>query len=151
MNESQVTVIGNVATTPQLRGNGVPLCTFRVAQTARKIVDGEWQDGHTSFFDVACFRSLAENVLASVRKGDPVVVAGRLKVREWSTADKSGTSVDLDATSVGHDLLRGRSSFLRSPRRSQPAPTEAERELAALEGEMQESLPDQVPAAAALA
>lgn len=151
MNESQVTVIGNVATTPQLRGTGVPLCTFRVAQTARKIVDGEWQDGHTSFFDVACFRSLAENVLASVRKGDPVVVAGRLKVREWSTADKSGTSVDLDATSVGHDLLRGRSSFLRSPRRSQPAPTEAERELAALEGEMQEPLPDQVPAAAALA
>jgi single-strand DNA-binding protein len=63
---------------------------------------------------VICYRKLAENVGTCLRKGDPVVVRGRVSVREFE--DKKGaqrTAVEVDATSVGHDLSRGVAQFQR--------------------------------------
>jgi single-strand DNA-binding protein len=77
-------------------------------------VTGEWVDADTSFLSVACYRKLAENAATCLRKGDPVVVRGRVSVRNYE--DKNGlqrTSVEVDATSVGHDLSRGVAQFQR--------------------------------------
>ena len=80
-------------------------------------------------------RQLADHVLVSLRRGDPVLVIGRLRVREWSNEDKSGVVVEIDATSVGHDLTRGTSTFSRF-RREQ---AEDEEELTALDPWTQET------------
>lgn len=116
MNEMVVCAVGNVATQPVYREvQGVASVRFRVAATARYLdrERGEWVDGHTSFFTVWAKRQLAVNVAASVSVGDPVVVQGRLKVRTESRDGQNWVSADIDATSVGHDLARGTSAFLR--------------------------------------
>lgn len=116
MNETMVTVVGNVATTPVFRE--VPtgaLTRFRVAVTARRW-DREkqmWLDGHTNFFTVLAWRSLAQNLAASLSVGEPVVVQGRLRVREEERGGQHWTSVDIDAVAVGHDMARGTSAFRR--------------------------------------
>ncbi|MEV0845732.1 single-stranded DNA-binding protein [Streptomyces sp. NPDC049954] len=133
MNETMVTVVGNVATTPVFRE--VPtgaLTRFRLAVTARRW-DREkqmWLDGHTNFFTVLAWRSLAQNLAASLSVGEPVVVQGRLRVREEERGGQHWTSVDIDAVAVGHDMARGTSAFRRVRRTSEDARTAAAAEAA---------------------
>lgn len=123
MNEIPLTVVGTVVrdVTFTTTKAGTELANFRIASNNRRWnrVSGTWEDGDTSFLNVTCWRTLAQNVEASIRKGDPVVVTGRLRVREWSNEERSGISVDLEATSVGHDLSKGRGSFQRTKRGAQ--------------------------------
>lgn len=118
INEAHISLSGYVATQPFFRETrtGIPSLTMRVAWTPRRLdrVTGEWVDADTSFLSVACYRKLAENAATCLRKGDPVVVRGRVSVRDFE--DKNGlqrTTVEVDATSVGHDLSRGVAQFQR--------------------------------------
>jgi hypothetical protein len=74
------TVVGNLATRVDLRSvpDGTPVASFRVASNERHRdrATGSWRDGDTLYVNVTCWRSLAENVHASVGVGDPVVVHG---------------------------------------------------------------------------
>jgi single-strand DNA-binding protein len=123
MNETMITIVGNVATDLRFvrSERGTPLASFRLASTERRYDRGrgEWTDGRTSFVTVVCWRSLAENAAASLRKGDPVVVVGRLRVEPWEREDgRTGTSVEVVAHAIGHDLSRGTSAFRRTRRES---------------------------------
>lgn len=79
------------------------------------------QSGHTNWFSVRAFRSLGLNVLASIKKGQPVVVVGKLKVRFWEGEHGRNTAVDVDAVSIGHDLALGTACFQRTVSSSPPA------------------------------
>lgn len=121
MNETFVTVVGNVVADPVTRPTkqGRPFASLRVASTTRRW-DTETRtfvDGATNFVNVAAFNALAANVMASVRRGHPVVVHGRLRVNQWQT-DKGEprTSVEVDAYSIGHDLSRGQTLFTKPDR-----------------------------------
>ena len=78
--------------------------------------DREWSDGHTQWYTVNAWRGLAENCAASLRRGDPVVVHGRLKRTYVNGNDVEVLSFEIDAIHVGHDLSRGTSAFTRSAR-----------------------------------
>jgi len=123
VSDTNVTIVGNVATEPQLKivGDDIPRCSFRLASSTRRREGDEWVDGPTSWYTVTSWRWLAENVSLSVFKGDPVVVTGRLQVREWSTEERSGTSVEIDAATIGHDMQRGKSRFTRVTQRPRTA------------------------------
>ncbi|HYS30908.1 MAG TPA: single-stranded DNA-binding protein [Streptosporangiaceae bacterium] len=118
LNEAQISLTGYVATQPVTRlvKPGVSNVSMRVAWTPRRQdrATGEWVDGNTSYVTVICWRKLGANVAICLRTGDPVVVKGKLSVRTYD--DKDGvrrTSVDVEASSVGHDLSRGVSQFQR--------------------------------------
>ncbi|WP_457032363.1 single-stranded DNA-binding protein [Kitasatospora sp. P5_F3] len=115
MNETMVTMIGNVATVVSYSQTaaGVPVANFRMAATERRYdrEKGDWVDGETSWVTVTAWRWLAANVVSSLSKGDPVVVSGRLRVREWGEAEKRRCVVEIDARVVGHDLGRGTTAF----------------------------------------
>lgn len=109
MNEPQITITGNLAFDPDVRitPTGVPVVDLRIASTRRTKVGEDWEDGETLWFDVACWKQLAENVGGSLHKGDRVTVEGRLIQKTWTREDGS-TSVKLliDARTVGVDLSR---------------------------------------------
>jgi single-strand DNA-binding protein len=120
-NGATVTLAGYVATEPNYRtiNDKTPIVSMRVAWTSR-FVDretGEWRDGKTSFANVNCWRKLANNVAPSLRKGQAIVLTGRLQVRDYD--DREGRrriSVDIDADVIGHDLSRGVAHFQRTLR-----------------------------------
>jgi single-strand DNA-binding protein len=74
----------------------------------------KWIDGETNWFTVTAFRQLAINSAGSVNKGDRLVVAGKLRVRDWDNGERAGTSVEVEADSLGHDLTWGSSVFTRT-------------------------------------
>ena len=84
MNDSYVTLQGWVGNDVDLRdAGGTPCASFRLGCTPRFLKGGTWVDGHTSWFTVNCWRALAGNVAASVRRGDAVIVHGRVRVEVW--------------------------------------------------------------------
>ena len=106
---------------------GVALASFRMACTPRHFDrgSGQWIDERTTFVTVACFRALAENVVTSLTKGDPIVITGKLRVVPWERDDKSGISVEVEAAAVGHDLNRGQTRFARVRKELTNDPSEA--------------------------
>jgi len=124
--EAFATVAGYATADPMFRvtKSGAEVAHIRVACTPRRVDrNGEWQDGQTSYFSVTCWRKLAVAVKASVRKGDPVLVRGRMRTRTWKTEERAVSEVEIDADAMGHDLTRGWASFHREPRL--PADVEA--------------------------
>ncbi|MEV4949267.1 single-stranded DNA-binding protein [Streptomyces sp. NPDC053755] len=116
MNETTVTLVGNVATSVEYRETATGgVARFRFAVTARRWdrERGVWADGHTSFYTVFAWRALGANLAASVAVGEPLLVHGRLRVREEERDGQRKTFVDVDAVAVGHDLSRGTAAFRR--------------------------------------
>ena len=123
-------VRGLVATDPRLIETeaGLSVLSFRLAATQRRFdsESGKWISDQTNWFSVSSFRKLAENSHASLAKGDRVVVSGRLKVRDWDNGERSGTSVELDAEAIGHDLTFGTTEFRRAEPAEEQEDSEAE-------------------------
>lgn len=117
-----ITITGNIAAEPRLvhTATGVPITTFRVASGQRRLDRStqQWIDSEPNWYQVSAFRRLAVNAYASLRKGQRVVVTGRLRLRDWSNGDKHGTTAEIDADALGHDLRFGTSSFHGSPKRA---------------------------------
>lgn len=120
MNETVVTLQGWLGGEVSLREAGdVPVASFRVACTPRRYQKktDEWVDGDTQWYTVNAWRSLAENCGRSLRRGDPVVVHGKLNAQVWTnSAGIEVTSFEVEAFFVGHDLNRGVGQFTRSVR-----------------------------------
>jgi single-strand DNA-binding protein len=123
MNDIITTVIGNAVTDVSLRvtSTGASVASFRIASNSRRFdkSTNSWIDQEPSYLSITAWSQLAENVALSVHKGQPLVVTGKLKVRQWQVADKSGTNVEIDATALGHDLNRGTSEFTKVKRVSE--------------------------------
>ena len=134
MNDSTITVRGWLGADVDLRRAGdVPVASFRLACTPRKFNPRTetWSDGGTQWFTVTCWRGLAQNVADSLRRGDPVVVQGRLELRTYvNSQNVEVEALEIEAASVGHDLARGTSRFTRTPKQ-QPASAPAEEAPAA--------------------
>jgi single-strand DNA-binding protein len=117
MSQPIVTVIGNVATQPRVTPTrqGKPATMFRVAHTERRLNrrTGRWEDGETSWYRVVVWREWCQNVARSMKAGDPVIVVGRLRIRDWSRDGRSGTDAEIEAIGIGHDLRRGHAQFTK--------------------------------------
>lgn len=113
-----ITLTGLVATTPRhlTTSEGLAITSFRLASSLRRFdrPTQRWVDGDTNWYTVSSFRALAENVAVSVNKGDRVVVSGKLRIRDWENTDRSGTTVEVEADNIGHDLLWGITSYTRN-------------------------------------
>jgi single-strand DNA-binding protein len=138
IHEAQVNVAGYVATDPKFKkvAGDISSAKLRVAYTARRRdkETGEWSDGPTSFVNVQCWRTLADNVKVSVHKGEPVLVMGRLQIRRFEDPDGAPrTAVEIEAMSIGHDLTRGVAQFSRTRWPSAIAAAAAELQAAAAE------------------
>ncbi len=112
-----VAVRGFVATHPRhlVTEGGLPITSFRLVTTRRRFnrQASAWEDGGQNWYTVSAFRKLALGAADSIAKGDPVLVAGRIHLREWS-GDKQGLTVEIEADSIGHDLAWGRSRFTKA-------------------------------------
>lgn len=126
----KITITGNIATVPERRvvAGGLVVTSFRVASGERRQdrETGQWSDGDTSFYKVSAYRALAENCYDSFHLGERVIVTGRLRIKDWDTGAKKGTTAEIDVDGLGHDLLWGTSKFRKNERELSAAEAEAE-------------------------
>lgn len=117
MNSNPITATGLVATTPRhlITTDGLPITSFRLASNVEHLnptTGGTLAE--TNWLTITAFGDLAINIAGSVNKGERVVVSGNLRIRDWDNGERAGTSVEVEANSVGHDLSYGTSTFTRN-------------------------------------
>lgn len=122
-----ITLVGNIVGDIEQRATrgGGSVAAFRLAVGERRLDKerGEWVDAHTNYYSISVFGDLGANALRSLRKGERVVLSGRLRLREWETETKRGVSADVVADAIGHDLRWGTTRFDRTPKpNTQAAP-----------------------------
>jgi len=121
MSANTVTLSGNLTRDPEIRytRDGNASASFGLAVNRRWQTRGsdDWEES-TSFFDVVCWRDIAENVALSLVKGARVVVTGRLEQRTWENDEGERRSrVDLVADDVGASLKYATAEVTRADRR----------------------------------
>ena len=128
MPDNTITIVGNVTRDPELRftTSGQAATSFGLA------VNRRWQNRQTqewdeavSFFDVTCWRDLAENVAETVSKGARLIVTGRLEQRSWETDDGERRSrTEVVADEVGPSLRWATAEVTKNERKgdAQPEP-----------------------------
>lgn len=130
VNEVDVTVRGHAGHEPTIfKGQGRrSYVRLNVASTPRiRTREGEWSDGLTQWFAVKLFGDLAENAAASIRKGDAVLVRGRLEYEEYDTRDgQRRWSAVIVAESFGPELRHASAHVTRNVRRTGAPEPESE-------------------------
>lgn len=129
----QIHVTGLVATTPRhlVTQDGLPITSYRLASSSRRFdrTANKWVDGETNWFTVTAFRQLAINTAGAINKGDRILVTGKLRVRDWDNGERAGTSVEIEAEAMGHDLTWGSSVFTRTVLVREVEPVDSAQEL----------------------
>ncbi len=104
--DNNIVIVGNLTRDPELRftQSGVPVCSLGVAWNQRSGPNGGEDKSH--FFNVTCWRDLAENCAASLSKGMRVVVYGRMDYSSWEDRDSGQTrsKVEIQADDVSPSL-----------------------------------------------
>ena len=121
--QSTVTLVGNLVDDVTYRSaGGSMVARFRMACSNgyHDRRTDRWVET-TTYLWVSAWRQLGENANASLHKGQPVVVVGRPKQREYESEGRRVTVVDIEADLIGHDLSRGRATFERNRRGPQTA------------------------------
>ncbi|WP_461473603.1 single-stranded DNA-binding protein [Microbacterium sp. HJ5] len=116
MNDT-ITITGNVATDPEHKrtATGATVTTFRLASGQRRFdrASNSWVESATNFYSVSAWRGLADHAFQSLRRGERVILTGRLRVRDWDNGAKKGTDVEIEADAIGHDLRWGTTTFVK--------------------------------------
>lgn len=125
---NKTTITGLVATTPRhlITADGLAITSFRIACATQKFDRAlmKWIDADTNWYTITSFRTLATNVSTSISKGDRVIVSGDIRVRDWDNGTSAGTSVEIEAETIGHDLAWGTTNFTRTTSVSSVSPKE---------------------------
>src|SRR6202163_2442502 len=119
--DNSVILVGNITRDPELRftNPGQPTPSSGVAVTRRwqNRQTQEWEEA-TSFFDVVCWREMAENVSETLTRGSRVIVNGRLEQRSWETQDGDKRSkVEVVADEIGPSLRWATATVTKNERR----------------------------------
>lgn len=109
MNDTPITLVGNLTADPELRWTpaGMAITTFTVASTPRVYdrKDDQWKDGEALFLRCTVWRDAAEHVAETLSRGSRVIVTGRLKQRSFETRDgDKRTVIEVDVDEVGPSL-----------------------------------------------
>lgn len=117
-----VELVGNLTRDPELRftPNGAAVANFGLAVNRRwrNQQSNEWEE-QTSFFDIVCWRDLAENVAESLDRGARVMVVGRLEQRSWETQEgEKRSKVEVVADEVGPSLRWATAQVMKNERRA---------------------------------
>ena len=118
MHALTVTAVGTVGNDPRYihTQEGSDILSFRLAVNERRWDQKQnaFVTSATSWVQVKAFKQLAVNGKDSIRKGERVTVTGRGEVRDWQNEKgQSGTSIEVIADALGHDLLWGSTAYTK--------------------------------------
>lgn len=118
-NDTQITVIGNLTSDPELRftPSGSAVANFTIASTPRSFDrnSNEWKDGETLFLRSSIWREAAENTAESLQKGMRVIAQGRLKSRSYEdkTSGEKKTVIEFEVDEIGPSLQYAKAQVAR--------------------------------------
>jgi single stranded DNA-binding protein len=98
---NQIIIEGNLGSDPEMKMfKDETLASFSLAHTPRSKVNNQWEDGETVWFRVTFWNSKSDSVLENLKKGDKVMVVGKLSQSNYTNkAGESKNSLEISGTS----------------------------------------------------
>lgn len=124
MADNTITIIGNLTRDPELRFTqaGKSVTSFGLAVNRRYMVNNEWKDAETQFFNVTVWGQPGENLAASCSKGDRLVVLGRIEFRKYENKEgQTVTTHDIAADEVAVSMRYATAQVERTKRNTDEA------------------------------
>ncbi len=129
--DNQISITGNLGADPELRftATGSAVATLNVGVSERRFnrETGKWDDGDSSWFRVTVWNQLAENVAATLTRGQRVMVTGMMKQRSYT--DKEGDTHyiwEIKADEIGVSLKFATAEIKRATRARPATPDETD-------------------------
>lgn len=124
--ETPITIVGNLTGDPELKftEGGAALAKFTIAVTPRSFdrTSNQWKDGTTAFYRCAAWRTLAEHIAESLKKGSRVVASGRMRQHDWTTEqDEKRSMLAVEIDDIGASI-RFTTVTINAKRASQNGP-----------------------------
>jgi single-strand DNA-binding protein len=115
VSDSQGTLVGNLTRDPELRysAGGAPVLSLGLAVNRRKKVGDDWEE-ETSFFNAVCFGSLAENLAATVSKGNRVLLVGSWVQRNYEKDGETKSTTEFVVEHAGPELRWAQAKVTRN-------------------------------------
>ena len=107
--DALTTVTGNLGKDIELKfsKDGLAIASFSIGHTPTTMKNGIREDGETMWFRVTVFGDKAEAVADRLKKGDAVLVTGKLKQSTYIGKDMlEKTSLEITANEIGL-LIKG--------------------------------------------
>jgi single-strand DNA-binding protein len=107
-----LTITGNLTADPELKftPQGVAVASFTLvsSKSSKNEITGQWENKDVTFWNIKCWKKLAENVSESLRKGMSVVVVGTAVQENWDdkATGAKRSKIAVTAWNVGVDLKR---------------------------------------------
>ncbi|PPF46179.1 hypothetical protein C5B85_05990 [Pseudoclavibacter sp. AY1F1] len=118
--QDHITLIGNLGSEPEAKTitGGQHVVNFRIATNSRRLnrSTNSWEDVEPNWYDVSAWGDLATHAASSFRKGQRVIVVGKLRMRKFDSQNGPRTKHEVVADALGHDLTAGTSIFARLER-----------------------------------
>lgn len=95
----KITIVGRLGKDPEAIGSGA---RFTVATKDRVKNDkGEWEDRDTSWWTVKAWKTLGQQTLSSLKKGQEVIIYGTIYQENWKDSNGNArTSYEVNAESI---------------------------------------------------
>ena len=124
---NKIIITGRLGGDPQLKtsGSGNEYTNFSVAVDRRKDKDKERK---ADWFYCAAFGKLAVFITTYFKKGDPIIVFGKMTVSKWEKDGKTQTSVEVTVRQIEFPMSKKTEKY--------EDPSEAFRAAAEEEGEL---------------
>ena len=127
MTEATCTLTGNLTADPELRftPSGAAVANFTVAASSRTLdkTTNQWRDGQALFMRCTLWRQPAENLAESLRRGDRVILTGRLRQQSFETREgDKRTTIELDVEEIGASLKFTTLTLTKTDRGTAQAP-----------------------------
>tara|TARA_Y100001949_G_C15829684_1_gene261475 strand:+ start:123 stop:530 length:408 start_codon:yes stop_codon:yes gene_type:complete len=116
-----ITVVGNITRDPELRffDSGSVVNTSIAVNESFKAKNGEWKET-VAFIDLSIWENAgAENVAECLRKGDRVLVTGKLKMNQWTTdAGENRSKLELTVFEIGPTMKWAEVEITKNPKKT---------------------------------
>lgn len=114
---TDITLHGRLGQEPELRyaKTGTAVVKLSVVTNVRRKDGDAWVDADVTWWNVTAFKTLAENICETLKKGDEVIIVGKVKQRTWETPDgEKRSTFEVTADHVGPDLARATAVVTRT-------------------------------------
>lgn len=117
---TSATVIGNLTRDPQLNhtSDGTPVVNLTLAENTRRLVDGEWVDATTTFWEIVVFGAQAEHISTTLHRGARAIAIGTFRTRTWRDQDIERSRLEIVADEVGPSLRWATAHITKTTTRS---------------------------------
>jgi single-strand DNA-binding protein len=97
----KITIVGRLGKDPEAIGQSGARFTVATKDRVKNEKSGQWEDRDTSWWTIKAWKTLGQQAIATLKKGQEVIIVGTIYQESWKDANGNArTSYEVNAESI---------------------------------------------------